>query len=62
MDMAGNVWEWTSTWLDERKEQRVVRGGAGFNDEVALRCVAHDSNFKKPLRFVGFRVARIVPD
>lgn len=62
MDMAGNVWEWTSTWLDERKEQRVVRGGGGFNDEVALRCVARASNFKKPLRFVGFRVARIVPD
>jgi hypothetical protein len=62
MDMAGNVWEWTSTWLDERQEQRVVRGGAGFNDEVALRCVAHASNLKKPLRFVGFRLARIVPD
>jgi hypothetical protein len=62
MDMAGNVWEWTSTWVDERKEQRVVRGGAAFNDEVALRCVARDSNFKKPMRFVGFRVARIVPD
>jgi len=61
MDMAGNVWEWTATWLDEKQEHRVVRGGAGFNDEIALRCVARDGNAKKPMRFVGFRVARIVP-
>jgi len=61
-DMAGNVWEWTATWLDEKKEQRVVRGGAGFNDEVALRCVSRDYNPKKLMRFVGFRVARIVPE
>jgi hypothetical protein len=62
MDMAGNVWEWTATWQDEKKEQRLVRGGGGFNDEVALRCVARDHNMKKLSRFVGFRVARIVPD
>jgi len=62
MDMAGNVWEWTAAWLDEKKEQRVIRGGAGFNDEVALRCVSRDHNIKKLMRFAGFRVARIVPD
>jgi len=62
MDMAGNVWEWTATWQDEKQEHRVVRGGGGFNDEVALRCVSRDGNAKKPMRFVGFRVARIVPE
>jgi formylglycine-generating enzyme required for sulfatase activity len=62
MDMAGNVWEWTATWLDEKKEQRLVRGGAGFNDEVALRCVSRDGIAQKFSRFIGFRVARIVPD
>jgi formylglycine-generating enzyme required for sulfatase activity len=62
MDMAGNIWEWTATWLDEKQEQRVVRGGGGFNDEVALRCVSRDGNAKKTARFVGFRVARIVPE
>ena len=61
-DLAGNVWEWTATWQDEKQEQRVVRGGAAFNDEVALRCVSRDHNTKKPMRFAGFRVARIVAD
>jgi hypothetical protein len=27
-DVAGNVWEWTSSWADEKKEARVLRGGA----------------------------------
>lgn len=62
IDMAGNVWEWTATWWDGKKEKRVVRGGAGFNDKAALRCVARDGNPNKPMRFVGFRVARIVAD
>jgi formylglycine-generating enzyme required for sulfatase activity len=62
MDMAGNVWEWTATWQDEQNTQRVLRGGAAFNDETTLRCVARDSNSQKLLRFTGFRVARIVPD
>jgi hypothetical protein len=62
MDMAGNVWEWTASWQDEKKEQRIVRGGAGFNDEVALRCVSRDSSLLKAMRYTGFRVARIVPD
>lgn len=62
MDVAGNVWEWTATWVDEKKEQRFVRGGAGFNDEMALRCVARDHSAIKLSRFIGFRVARIVPE
>jgi len=62
MDVAGNVWEWTATWLDEKKERRVVRGGAGFNDEAALRCISRDNNLKGVMRFIGFRVARIVLD
>jgi formylglycine-generating enzyme required for sulfatase activity len=62
MDMAGNVWEWMANWVDAKQERRVVRGGAGFNDEVALRCVSRDNTAPKISRYIGFRVSRIVPD
>ncbi len=28
MDMAGNVWEWTSSWYDDEKKYSVFRGGS----------------------------------
>jgi hypothetical protein len=59
MDMAGNVWEWTSSYEGEKRERRVVRGGAAFNDASALRCLARDAHAKDRARFVGFRVARV---
>jgi serine/threonine-protein kinase len=27
-DMAGNVWEWTDSWVDEGQNTRVLRGGS----------------------------------
>ena len=58
MGMAGNIWEWTSTWRDDKHYKRVVRGGAAFNTEEALQCVVRDAHAKDLSRFIGFRVAR----
>ncbi|MHC4820336.1 MAG: protein kinase domain-containing protein, partial [Planctomycetota bacterium] len=37
-DMAGNVWDWTDSWLDARRSSRVVRGGGWDGATSALRC------------------------
>lgn len=71
LDMAGNVWEWTSTkWLEDYKgyagkvdnsleggEPRVLRGGAFFSDGQLVRCAVR-SGVSPNLRYsnIGFRV------
>lgn len=37
-DMVGNVWEWTSSWVDENKEFKVLRGGSWDDDQDVARC------------------------
>ncbi|MCB1719731.1 MAG: SUMF1/EgtB/PvdO family nonheme iron enzyme, partial [Candidatus Competibacteraceae bacterium] len=37
-DMAGNVWEWTSSFHDEDKDAYMVRGGAWYYLPVNLRA------------------------
>jgi serine/threonine-protein kinase len=58
-DLAGNVWEWTNTYLDERHVARVLKGGA-FNGEAKF-ALCH-ARFAYPEKGVfpaaGFRCVR----
>ncbi len=59
MDLAGNVWEWTSSMDGEKPERRLVRGGAAFNQALTLRCTSRDAHANQRSRFIGFRVVRV---
>jgi formylglycine-generating enzyme required for sulfatase activity len=75
-DVAGNVWEWTSTLYksypytagDGRVDfgstgSRVLRGGSWFNDPLYARAACRSNNYPDILNYVylGFRVVRAVP-
>ncbi|BBO83874.1 protein NirV [Desulfosarcina ovata subsp. sediminis] len=58
-DMAGNVLEWTSTFLDNSKDAYVIKGSSWFNTAKLARCAARDDY--SPVNrsgAVGFRCAR----
>ncbi len=59
-DMAGNVWEWTSSFYDKDLGAYVLRGGAFTSGADGCRCTARFNNgpvFRNG--GVGFRCARI---
>jgi len=65
-DLAGNVWEWTSSWFDSQggsARTRVIRGGAWSSDVANLRATCR-LDVDPMLRFntVGFRVAAHLGD
>jgi len=37
-DMGGNAWEWTASWYDAGQTERVVRGGAWYDNRRYARC------------------------
>ncbi|MFH1529956.1 MAG: formylglycine-generating enzyme family protein, partial [Pseudomonadota bacterium] len=56
-DMAGNVWEWTSSWSDFNMKFRVLRGGSWLEANTEY-VSASDRNGHTPDRWdsdVGFR-------
>lgn len=61
LDMAGNVWEWTTTWYDEAREYRIIKGGSYADPEEWLRIdkVLFASS-KEKIDILGFRCTKPV--
>jgi formylglycine-generating enzyme required for sulfatase activity len=58
MDLAGNVWEWTGSWSDEGKTNRVVRGGSwGDLADLARVAIRLRRNPYGSLYAIGVRLA-----
>jgi len=59
VDAAGNKWDWTSSWEDERRSSRVLRGGSWVNLPGKLRCATRNTNLpRERYTSVGVRPAR----
>ena len=57
-DMAGNVWEWTSSPFPGSPDKRVIRGGGWGNNPYCLRTAYRHGNPPDiGLNMVGFRCA-----
>lgn len=58
-DMAGNVWNWTSSPYEKAKKNYVLRGGSWFSNRNICRCAAryHSLPFFT-VNNIGFRCAR----
>ena len=60
-DMGGNLWQWTSDYINNAKEKRVLRGGSWYNGGLKLTLLASSRIGGKPDEIndtYGFRVVR----
>ena len=58
LDMAGNVWEWTSDRFPGQPQERAIRGGGWGNNPYCLRVsYRHGNRPDYGLDMVGFRCA-----
>lgn len=58
-DMAGNVWEWTNSWISEGSSSRVLRGGSW--DTGTSHCRSWNRYYFNPnssYNYLGFRLVR----
>ena len=53
-DMAGSVWEWTSSWYDSDKKKRVLRGGSWFYDYFLYFRASYRSGYSPDVRHDNF--------
>jgi len=62
LDMAGNVWEWTSSRFPGRPDEVALRGGGWGNNPYCLRVsYRHGNPDDIGLDMVGFRCAQDAP-
>lgn len=56
-DLSGNVWEWTSSWLDDEQINRVLRGGSFDDYGRNAHCTSRFGLIPDPFdTIVGFRI------